>query len=254
MALIKNEIPILEYDSEQRAVIMPNPKNLYSFPKKAVFPFLLDEIETYAIENNCEKIGEFVSITKLYPIYKTIHNGYEICLCQAPLGSSASVQILDFLIGYGVKEIISVGSCGALYDFPENELLIPIKALRDEGTSYHYLPPKRTIDINESAVNAIVSTLKRQSIKFEYCITWTTDGFFRETADMVKYRKEEGCSVVEMECAGLAACAEFRSAVFGQILFTADTLANIEAHDGRDWGAASFSIALKLALDAVCEI
>jgi hypothetical protein len=71
---------------------------------------------------------------------------------------------------------------------------------------------------------------------------------------MVKYRKEEGCSVVEMACAGLAVCAEFRNAVFGQILFTADTLANIEVHDDRDWGAVSFPMALKLALDAVCEI
>lgn len=253
MALIKNEIPILEYDTEQMAVIMPNRKNLYSFPRKAVFPFLLDEIERYALENNCEKIGEFVSVTKLYPIYKAIHKGYEICLCQAPLGSSASVQILDFLIGYGVKEIISAGSCGALLDFPENEFLIPTEALRDEGTSYHYLPPSRTVKINEEAVNAIITALDKQSIKYELCKTWTTDGFYRETSEMVEYRKKEACSVVEMECAGLASCAEFRKIKFGQILFTADTLANIQAHDDRDWGAASFSIALKIALDAVCE-
>ena len=254
MALIKNNIPILEYDTEQKAVIMPNRHKLYSFPRKAVFPFLLDEIENYAVKNSCEKIGEFVSITKIYPIYKVIHNGYEVCMCQAPLGSAAAVQILDFLIGYGVREIIAAGSCGALLDFAENEMLIPTEALRDEGTSYHYLPPSRTIEINKRAVSAITAVMQRLSINFELCKTWTTDGFYRETAEMVKYRKEEVCSVVEMECAGLAACAEFRGAVFGQILFTADSLANIETHNDRDWGVGSYSLALKIALDAVCEL
>ncbi len=49
MALIKNDIPILEYDDCQTAVIMPNRKNLYAFPKKAAFAFLENEIEQYAL-------------------------------------------------------------------------------------------------------------------------------------------------------------------------------------------------------------
>ena len=81
MPLTKNDISILEYDTEQRAVLMPNRKNLYSFPEKAAFPFLCDEIEEYAVQNNCEVIGEFVTITKRFPIYKAIHNEQEICLC-----------------------------------------------------------------------------------------------------------------------------------------------------------------------------
>lgn len=254
MAFIKNEIPILEYDSEKKAILMPNRKNLYSFPKKAVFPFLCDEIEAFAAQNDCEIIGEFETVTKQFNIYKTVYKQQEICFCQAPLGSSACVQFSDFLIGCGVKEIISIGSCGSLIDLPENELLIPTEALRDEGTSYHYLPPKRTVAIHKDAVNAIVSMFTKQSLKYAFCKTWTTDGFYQETIERVNYRKEEGCSVVEMECAALAACAEFRNVIFGQILYTADTLANVNAHDDRDWGKATGSIALRLALDAVCEI
>jgi len=254
MPVTKNDIPILEYDTEKTAVIMPARKELYLFPEKCVFPFLGDEIENYATAHGCEIIGEFTCITKIYHIYKATHDGHDVCLCQAPLGSSASVQLMDFLIGYGVKEIISAGSCGALLDFPENELLIPTEALRDEGTSYHYLPPSRTVTINTHAVDAIKTALTKKSVKFEQCKTWTTDGFYRETPEMVAYRKEEGCAVVDMECAGLAACAEFRSVKFGQILFTADSLANVDAYDERDWGNASFSIALELALDAVCEM
>ena len=77
---------------------------------------------------------------------------------------------------------------------------------------------------------------------------WTTDGFFRETQDMVRYRRAEGCTTVEMECAALAACARKRGASFGQILYTADSLANIYAHDERDWGKGSLRKALELCI------
>ena len=50
-------------------------------------------------------------------------------------------KVLEYLIAGGVTKIISVGSCGVLEDIPENRFLIPVSALRDEGTSYHYLPP-----------------------------------------------------------------------------------------------------------------
>ena len=72
--------------------------------------------------------------------------------------------------------------------------------------------------------------------------------------EKVEYRKQEGCSVVEMECSALAACAQFRSVVFGQILYTADTLCNLEKWDARNWGKNSIECALKLCLDSVLKL
>jgi len=123
--------------------------------------------------------------------------------------------------------------------------------LRDEGTSYHYLEPSREISINQLAVNSIKEAAKNFSINYKECKTWTTDGFYRETKDMVKYRKDEGCAVVEMECSALAACARFRDAVFGQILFTADSLSNIDEYDERNWGLDSYEKVLKLSFESV---
>ena len=68
---------------------------------------------------------------------------------------------------------------------------------------------------------------------------------------MVDYRLQEGCSVVEMECAALAACARKRGARFGQFLFTADSLANIHEYDARGFGAESHEKALFLGLDVL---
>ena len=70
---------------------------------------------------------------------------------------------------------------------------------------------------------------------------------------MVKYRLEEGCSVVEMECASLAAVCQKRGASFGQFLFTADSLANVHEYDVRDFGTGSHEKALLLGLDVLKE-
>ena len=254
MALIKHDIPILEYDDNPNAVIMPRKENLLSFPTHAVFPFLGDEIDCFAHEHGCKLICELESATKPFPIYRYTHKGREVCICQAPVGAPAAVQILDFLIGCGVKYIISAGSCGALKSYEENQFLIPTEALRDEGTSYHYLPPSRTVTPDLRATDAIKRTLNEYGIQYEECKTWTTDAFYRETKDMVEYRKAEGYTVVEMECASLFACAKFRGVHFAQLLYTADSLANVELYDTRNWGKASMSIAMRLCLDSVVKL
>ncbi len=229
MGLIKKDIPILEFDSDKNSVLRPDHEKLgLNLPKKAVFMFLGEYVDKFAEEHNAKVVSEFVTITKWFPIYVIEHNGEEICLVQAPLGASASAMLLDWLIVYGVKEIISGGSCGALEEFEENTFIVPNKALRDEGTSYHYKEAARFIDIDSKALEVIEDTVNEYGFEFIEVTTWTTDGFYRETEEKIKLRKEEGCSVVEMECSALAACAKFRGATWGEILFTADTLANID--------------------------
>lgn len=255
MSIFKHELPILEFDTDTTAVIAPTHEGLnLKLPQKAVFAFLGDYIEKYAKKHSCTQAGLFVSSTKSYPIYITQYKGTDICFCQAPVGAAAAVQILDWLIGYGVTKIISTGSCGVLQDLPENTFLVPVKALRDEGTSYHYMKPSRFIDINTTALSAIEATLTEHSLPYTEVITWSTDGFFRETKAKVAYRKAEGCSIVEMECAALAACAQLRSAVWGELLFTADTLADSETYNERDWGIASYEHALQLCFEAVVRL
>lgn len=255
VSIVKNEKPILEFDTDTSAVIMPDHEKLgLKLPKKAVFAFLAGYVDEYAAKNGARIVSHFVSATKNYPIYILNYKGEDICLCQAPAGAAPAVQILDWLIAYGVREVISVGSCGALVDLPEGEFIVPVMALRDEGTSYHYAPPSRFIAMQREPKLAIDKSLSAHNLKCIEVTTWSTDGFYRETREMVEYRKSEGCSVVEMECSALAACAQMRGAQFGMILFTADTLANIEKYDERNWGGDAHICALELALDAVHEM
>ena len=255
MSIIKHEIPILEYDSDPSAVILPTHERLeISLPRRVVFAFLGEHVDRYAETHGCKPVATFLSATKEYPVYVTEHGGEAVALCQAPVGAAAATQILDWLSGYGAEIIVSAGSCGALEHFPENTFLVPAKALRDEGTSYHYAPPSRYMEVSAEARHGIKRALGAHGLKYQEVTTWSTDGFFRETKEMVAYRRSEGCAVVEMECSALAACAALRGAIWGEILFTADTLADVEKYDERGWGGDSFAYALTLCLDAVLEI
>ena len=102
----------------------------------------------------------------------------------------------ETLFCIGVCEIISAGSCGMLESFEEGTFLVPVKALCDEGTSYHYAPPSRFMETNEKARKAIEKTIVQHNMTYQEVITWSTDGFFRETKDKVEYCKKEGCDVV----------------------------------------------------------
>lgn len=114
MAVVKNEIPILEFDTEQHAIIMPGHHSDFNFPKKAVMLFMEPEIDNYVAENECEIVGKFVSVTKEFYVYKTTINHADIAFVQAPLGGAGAVQIMEQLIAGGVQEIIAAGCCGAL--------------------------------------------------------------------------------------------------------------------------------------------
>ena len=251
----KHAIPILEFDDNPQAVIMPNHEGLdLQLPKKCIYAFLEEEIDRYAQEVEADCVGEFVSATKTYPVYVMDYKGEKVCLAQAPVGSAPAAQFMDWLIGYGVEQIISTGTCGVLADIEENAFLVPVRALRDEGASYHYAPPSRYMDVNVEAISAIEQVLEQLGVPYEEVMTWSTDGFYRETAEKVAYRKEEGCAVVEMECAALAAVAQLRGIVWGQLLFTADSLADLENYDSRDWGSEAFDKALELCLEIVSHM
>jgi uridine phosphorylase len=235
MAVIKNDFPILEYDTSKKAIIEPNRNGKNNFPEYCVMTFFNEVLDNYLKKNKYNIIGEYRSEMKKFPVYEVNFNGINICIIQAVVGSASIAMMTDFLIGGGVKNIITCGVCGVLCDIPAGDIIIPIKALRDEGASYHYLPPTRDVSLNKNVIHSIKIILKKYGIKYIECKTWTTDAFYRETKDMVKYRIEEGCKVVEMECATIASIAKFRKIKFGQLLYSGDILLHNKEYEEREW-------------------
>lgn len=253
MPITKNEFPVLEFDSDPVSLVKLKLQGT-ELPEKAVFAFTGDSTDVYAKANNARIATVFETITRNYSIYIIEKNGQEICLMQAPMGAPAAVQSMEVLIALGVKQIIATGSCGVLSDIPENRFIVPVRALRAEGTSFQYEPASRFIDLDKAAVSELCSQLDRMGIHYKQCTTWTTDCFVRETAEMVEYRRNEGCEVVDMECSALAACAKSKGIGFAQIFFTADSLADVENYDRRDFGVSSREKAIDICMDIIAEL
>lgn len=255
--ITKNEFPILERDSCKNGLIVNKFDEIglgisTRLPQKALLLFLKESvINDFVEKNNGVPLVLHKTVSKHYQLWSVKYKGEDICICQAGVGAPVAAQLLDYMIGHGVKKIVACGSCGVLKHVDEGAFLVPVKALRDEGVSYKYLPPTRFVNIDSKSIKSIEKTFKRIGLPYEECVTWTIDSIFRETKDMVAYRKEEGCDVVEMECASLASVAKFRKIKFGQILFAADSLANIEKHDARNWGVDSHDVALNTCLEII---
>ena len=115
------------------------------------------------------------------------------------------------MIARGCRAFVACGGAGVLVpDVALGHVIVPSAAIRDEGTSYHYLPPGREVEPTRQAFDAIVATLERHHVPYVTGKTWTTDGLYRETRGKVERRVAEGCLTVEMEAAAFFAVAAFR--------------------------------------------
>ncbi len=253
---MKEEPFILDFDKNTHAVLEPDHDECpFHFHDRLLYAFVpKEDIDAFLDKHLHRTLGEFETVSFNPKIYEVEINGELLTLCQAPLGAPAATQLLDWLIAYGVKKILAVGTCGALVDLPENEMLLPTKAVRDEGTSFHYMKPGQFVELNADFLKQIKNSMSKLKLKYDEITTWTTDGFFRETPKKVAQFRQLGASVVEMECAALAACAQFRKVDFAQILFTADTLADMNNYDERDWGGNSHSAGLVIGAKVLSQI
>lgn len=204
-------------------------------PSRCLMSFMGDALERFVTETGCRQISNCHSEVRDFPIYALEFEGVELCLVQAPVGAPAAAIIADLLIASGVNSIVACGGCGVIRPIESGRILVPTHALRDEGTSFHYLEPSREVIISAESVKRASETLDGLGLRHETCKVWTCDGFFRETPSIVRKRAEQGYAAVDMECSALAAVAQAYGASFVQLLYSGDTLADPENHDARDW-------------------
>lgn len=247
-------IPLAEFSKEE-GLISPDFEHLpLTLPRRCLMAFLGEKrIAAFAEKRGGKVLGTFLSLTKPFPLYEIPGEKEPLLLVQAPAGAPAAVLIEDRLFAYGAEKVLAIGCCGSLSDIPENCFFPIEKALRDEGTSYHYLPPSRFIELDKEPLLHLKDYFRKKNLPFSPAVTWTSDGFFREMEEKIRRRRQEGCSLVDMEASALAACARYRGKEFAEIMFTADTLSSL-THDQRRWGKESRNAALLLGLEALEEI
>lgn len=251
---------LTEFDRSKQAVINPDmmfhkvpgfPETLVSVFSHHLFKAVLDFL-------GGKVIAETADVDGIWPVYEVTYKGKRFAFYKARLGAPACVGCFEDVIPMGVKRIILLGNCGVLdHSIKDCGIIIPTKAIRDEGTSYHYAPAADYIDVNKKYVDDFITVLDDLGYSYVRGITWTTDAFYRETRAKVAARKGMGAICVEMECAAMQAMCDFRGVEFFQFLYAGDNL------DHSNWDPRSLSgearldekekIAL-LAFELACRI
>ena len=217
------------FDNKTKEIVQPTDMidKIENFPEVAILVFK-ERFFDYLKEKYEMKILSYINAGLLIPIYEISYNGKKFAITRATIGGASTAAEAEELIAMGAKKILIFGTCGTLYrDILKGHFVIPTAAYRDEGTSYHYVEPSDFIEI--ATAKKLCSIFDELNIPYINGKTWTTDGFYRETIGNMRKRKDEGCIVVDMECASIMAVGQFRNIPIYQFLYGDDTL------DGTKW-------------------
>lgn len=232
--------PILEYDRTREALIEPSrviaPRDV---PEHCVICFFQEVIDQVVAEQGATMLARNKWEDGPHPLYEIAHRGRRLAFFHPGIGGPLAAGLLEEMIAWGCHKFIACGGCGVLArEIAVGHLILVTSAVRDEGVSYHYLPPAREVVAGEDGVRALAQTLDGQGVPYLRGKTWTTDAPYRETAGKVALRRGEGCLTVEMEAASFLAVAQFRGVPFGQVLYGGDDLSGVE-WDNRAWQSRS---------------
>lgn len=237
-------MPIHEFDPDRTACINPCDiiQPVPGMPKVVVTCFSHITFQRLLADVGGEKISIIKDAHSINPVYRTNYCGQSIALFNTPVGAPSCVGALEDAFAMGAEKAVVFGTCGVLDEkIDDCSVIVPDEAIRDEGTSYHYAPPSRTIAVNTRYLHVFRELLDTLGCPYTVGKVWTTDAFYRETRMKVERRRAEGCVCVDMECASVAAMAEFRSKDVLQFFYAADNL------DAERWDKRSLSNEERLA-------
>lgn len=232
----KNDFPVLEFDDNPTAKLNPANFSLGKFKAdKLVITFFPEVADRLA------KSGQIVEERMIpgespFMVYRFADQP-DVLLTLGQVGCPACGGNLDGFHAMGISKVMFCGGGGVLDGNIEvGQILVVDGAIRDEGFSYQYIAPSRVIYTDPEVTAKIRTYLEQNHISYLRGLTWTTDAIFRETADRIRRRKEEGAKIVEMEQAGCIAVAQFRGFAYGALIYGGDDLSG-EEWSGRGWNS-----------------
>jgi uridine phosphorylase len=184
----------------------------------------------------------------------TEHAGVSIGVVGLAVGAPFAVLVAEQLFASGCRLLISVTSAGQITPLGPTPYFVLIdRALRDEGTSLHYLPPSVFADADPALADRAFAALAALPITTHRGIAWTTDAPYRETEEAIAAARQHGALAVEMEAAALYAFARARGRAVLCFAHVTNQMARIEGdfEKGEQDGARD-SLDLVAAVARTC--
>jgi len=145
-------------------------------------------------------------------LHRLTEAGLEIGIVGCAVGAPFAVLVAEQLFASGCRLLISMTSAGRLAELrPPPYFVLIERALRDDGTSYHYMPPTEFSHTDPKLLETMIGAFAHVRVPILRGATWTTDAPFRETQEAVDAMTARGLLAVEMEAAALYAFATARS-------------------------------------------
>ena len=217
---------IHDYDADTEPIV--SMETVYGKPRHIVDKCLIlysKVIHDYLLEHyECSVIGEIRVCCGNISIYSFLLHGEQTAFYLSGTTSSfAAETVCDVHWLTGAEKFIMFGSCGSLdREKTSGKYIIPTESYRGEGCSYYYVEPADYILIrNADKLSAIFDEIGAPYVKGR---VWTTGSMLRETAGLVRKRKNEGCLAVEMELAGVEAVCDFHRLELYDFLEAGDVL------------------------------
>ena len=199
-------------------------KNI-KLPSVAIMTFSRRLIEDIVQKYNCEEVGYMSCANYEKKVYILKYHDKLFTLSMASVSAPMISGDIEELHANGVNTFIIYGNCGVLDRTIEDcSMIIPTKAFRDEGISYHYQEASDDIEMNQLYINDFINILKEYNFSYRTGATWTTDAFYRETKDKIEYFKKNGAICVEMEGAAIAAICKRKKINYFTFYYAGDNL------------------------------
>jgi uridine phosphorylase len=233
-----DEIPILQFDPNPNAVINPGHgagREPVPGADAIVMSFFAETIEAIALRESLPVVASVRSEMGEHRVFQVEREGVKIGLFHVGVGAPLAAGQLEEVIAHGYRTVVVCGSAGVLdsaIDFAS--VMVCEDAVRDEGTSYHYLPAGETASADPEVTRVLSQTLEDAGVAHFRGRSWTTDAFYRETPAKIARRREADCRMVEMEASALFAVARFRGIRIGQLLYGGDDVSGLD-WDPRSW-------------------
>lgn len=205
-------------------------------PKKYIITYQTSALNYFKRKYHPKKI-EIYSLLTIYR-YKDI--GF---IKMKGVGSPHSAGILEELIALGGKEFLNIGTAGGLQ---HEGIFLCNKALRDEGTSYHYIPHGDYSHPDKSLTKKLGKAIEKQGLEYYRGTTWTTDAPYRETKAEIQKYKKQGIATVEMEASALFTVAKYRKVKIASAFVVSDIL-------GEKWEPKFHKLDMKRTLHKLID-
>src|SRR5580658_8141516 len=125
-------------------------------PERAVLCFFSEIVDRVAREEGARRVVDLVSEHGRHAVWEIEHEGERVAFLQPGVGAPLAAVFFEEVLDYGVRAAVACGGAGVLVpDLALGHPVVVSGALRDEGTSYHYLPPSRVVDADPGVVSAI---------------------------------------------------------------------------------------------------